>query len=344
MELFQPLKETFQGRLPIALPVPNHETYFQVLRMYSSQQLRGLDVHHHHSPPLVVQSVVRRMEKSQKLALKPSAMHWNHVLSAFANSNRPQRPLEAATLLYQLNTNNLTDESSFTHVLRCCCSGSGGDLPSHTEKSSNRFMQQQQQLQKFVEMSLAVAQRVWNGLTQHHQRSQQQEPVFVAPRKDHLSDLLDSNTTNTNTNNLKDRNADGGIHFQSYHFAHMIRVARNFANLSLDGDSVNQRQVEWIKRYLKECIEHQKVNLPVLLEVILQAKEMAERSSTEGSSELDWIAQILALEQGINRATLEGSIERLKAKREQADSRSPGRIAKGLLRYCPPGWTAKADN
>ncbi|KAG7354199.1 hypothetical protein IV203_003555 [Nitzschia inconspicua] len=331
MELFQPLQERHPGKLPVALPVPNHETYFQVLQMYSSKQMSGIDDDSlQQQAPLLAHAIVTRMENTQKLALQPLPRHWNHVLSAYANSNRPKRPLEAATLLYELNTKTMTDESSFSHVLRCCI-----DTPHNAKKQAPRYTTHrskyvQQQREKFAQISLAVAQRVWKGLTQQHEQSQ----TKTTRQTDHLTDLLED----------RGPKKDGIIQFQSYHFVHMLRVARNFSDFSAaDADSINQKQAEWVQRYFSECAHHQKVNLHVLLEVIYQAKEMAERnsSSEDDVDELDWIAKLLSSKQ--DGVSLEGSLAGLKGKRKQADSRTPSRIAKALLRSCPPSWTAKAD-
>jgi hypothetical protein len=326
MELFQPLQDNNSGKLPIALPVPNHETYFQVLRMYASKQLAdgGHDRNSLQRAPLIARSIVTRMEQTQKLALQPSSMHWNQVLSAYANSQRPYRPLEAATLLYELDTKNLTDESSFSHVLRCCVELDHGMRLHRTSK----YIQKQHE--KFIEISLAVSQRVWNGLTQHHQKAERRASESS---RDHLSDLL-----------VDSRHKKDGIQFQSHHFVHMLRVARNFADLSMDDGSITEKQASWVKKYLSECIQYQKVNIHVLLEVIHQAKEMATRQHPQDKhnemSELDWIANLLP---GGDGDPTSQNLERFKGKRKQADSRSPGRIAKEMLRSCPPAWTAKAD-
>ncbi len=346
MELFQPLQDGNTGLLSIPLPVPSYETYFHVLQMYSSKHLalpHGITTmttaessiaKRMQEAPRLAQSIVKRMEATQNLALQPSAMHWNHVLSAYANSNRLQRPLEAASLLYELDTKNLTNESSFSHVLRCCV-----EVYDNKNNNSNRRSQNQQQLQqrKFAEVSIEVAQRVWKGLKQRTIQGDKNIPR----ESDHLSILLNEEFNEAHNKKI--------IQLRSYHFLHMLRVARNFAVTSVDSTSVNQRQVEWIRTILLECIQYQKVNIHVILEVVYQAKEMAGRCVGEGD-ELDWIAKVLPTMDTTSfstspptRPNLLDLMDSFKVKNKQAISRSPSRMAKIFLRQCPPEWRAKAD-
>jgi hypothetical protein len=118
MELYVKLATQYQSvALPVALPVPNHETYSNVLRLFSSRFLNdSRDI------PLRCHEIVERMESSGDLALKPGVKHWNDVLSAWANSKDPERPIHAAKLLQNLHIQKKTDSSSFSHALRACVS------------------------------------------------------------------------------------------------------------------------------------------------------------------------------------------------------------------------------
>ena len=146
MELFEDLRET--PNLPIPLPLATHETYWNVLRLYSTKFLHGTPKR---DAPQRCLDIVQRMENSQRLELQTTSVHWNQVLSAYANCNDPERPIKAAQLLYRLNEQGMTDASSFSHTLRCCVS-----LERRQQHSS----------QKEREVAITVALRVWNGLKQ----------------------------------------------------------------------------------------------------------------------------------------------------------------------------------
>ncbi|KAL3920615.1 MAG: hypothetical protein SGILL_003171, partial [Bacillariaceae sp.] len=330
MELFQSIRDKNPGKLPVPLPLPNHDTYFQVLRMYASQHLvassfidSAEDFTAMQEAPILAQDIVKRMGASQELlALQPSAMHWNQVLIAYANSSRPKRPLEAATLLYKLDADDLTDQSSFSHALRCC----GSD--------NRRNLQQQE---KLAEISIAVAERVWKGLKQRHAQGKQSSDS-VSKEADPLYGLLGSEFEEGWSPGNTDATA---IQMASYHFVHMMRDARNFGHLSsLDPSSFNQRQTEWIKTTLQECIQYQKINIHVLLEVVHQATEIAERTEEGEDSDLDVLATLFP-ENGAG--SIETALQGFRGKRKLAQSRAPGRIAKELLRQMPSGWTSQAD-
>jgi len=145
MELF----EEFRGvtGLPVAVPLPTHETYWRVLRMYSSKYLHaGLAAK---KVPQICHAIVKRMQDSGRLELQPTVVHWNQVLSALANSTDEERPLQAARLLYELDAKGCTDASSFSHALRACSA-----LAARHQKATP----------KFIELAIPVAQRIWVGL------------------------------------------------------------------------------------------------------------------------------------------------------------------------------------
>lgn len=146
MEQFEELRKV--QNLPLPLPLPTHETYWRVLRMYSSKYLHGTK-EGNRNVPLICLNMVQRMQDSRHLELQPTAMHWNQVLSAYANSTSDDRPLEAAKLLYELDSKGMTDASSFSHALRAC---------------SALSVRHQSASYKFVERAIPVARRIWAGL------------------------------------------------------------------------------------------------------------------------------------------------------------------------------------
>ncbi len=146
MEKFVGLQEI--PNLPLNLPLPTHETYWRVLRMYSSKFLHGYKAQQQNVPEICY-SIVERMKASGRLELQPTAVHWNQVLCAYAHTNSDDRPLKATMLLYELERKGMTDASSFSHALRAC---------------SALSVRQQTPTPKFVEVALPFAQRIWNGL------------------------------------------------------------------------------------------------------------------------------------------------------------------------------------
>ena len=146
MEQFEELRNL--PNLPLSLPLPTHETYWRVLRMYSSKYLHGTKAGNR-NVPLICYKMVQRMQESGHLELQPTTIHWNQILSAYANSTSDDRPLEAAKLLYELDSKGMTDGSSFSHALRACSA-----LSARHQTASP----------KFVELAIPVAQRIWNGL------------------------------------------------------------------------------------------------------------------------------------------------------------------------------------
>lgn len=149
MEQFEELRD--EPSLPLSLPIPTHETYWRVLRMYSSKYLHGTKDKHGKDVPEICRAIVQRMQDSGHLELQPTVIHWNQVLSAYANSRSETRPLDAAKLLYELDSKGMTDASSFSHALRACSALSA---------------RHQTVTPKFVEIAIPVAQRIWSGLKQ----------------------------------------------------------------------------------------------------------------------------------------------------------------------------------
>lgn len=148
MELFEEFREA--PNLPLSLPLPTHATYWRVLKMYSSKYLHGANELNRNVPE-ICHSLVSRMKESGRLELQPTAMHWNQVLIAYANSSYEDRPIKAAQLLYDLDAQGMTDASSFSHTLRACVSMEA---------------RHQTPTPKFEQMAVSVAQRVWTGLKQ----------------------------------------------------------------------------------------------------------------------------------------------------------------------------------
>lgn len=146
MEKFEEFRDV--PHLPLTLPLPTHETYWRVLRIYSSKFLSGWTAKNH-DVPAICRGIVQRMQDSGRLELQPSVLHWNQVLCAHANSNKEKRSLQAAELLYELERKGMADASSFSHALRACSA-----LTVRDQKSTPEF----------VELAIPVAQRIWTGL------------------------------------------------------------------------------------------------------------------------------------------------------------------------------------
>jgi hypothetical protein len=286
MESYVLLQKNSRSQIPTELPVPSHETYFTLLKLYSSaKQLSGKDLDRFkttssenntyaialleaaNDAPFEAKAIVERMEASGKLALVPTSLHWNQVLSCHANAiRRPNRPLEAATLLYKLlqaqqdtisgfggdgdgilqnadgtnRSKSTTEASSFAHVLRSCADGSAlEDYETHRSGApSKAFLRKEKEA--FAKLALAVAQRVWKGLQQEQELERETTLTAETPpskRQDHLSGLLDddegdfvSDSVSTDANPSSSSHRDA-IAMNSHHFVHMLRAGRNFATL-----------------------------------------------------------------------------------------------------------------
>jgi hypothetical protein len=390
MELFQTLRKQHpHHRFPVPLPLPNHDTYFQVLKMYASSHLQQAPPTTQPQPPstqptlstttitmaqneapIRARQIVQRMAELNDLAMKPSSMHWNQVLCAYAHSSRPQRALEAATLLYELDAQqHLTDESSFSQTLRCCVDTVTNYLHQPPSQSQQ---QRQQQHRKFAEIAVAVAPRVWKGLHQRHQQSivtptntttttttPNSNTISMIHTQHHAQDPLSEflgtmSTSNQQPQQQHKHQQQHPIQLQSHHFVHMMRVARNFIVLQDP-----QRQFEWIQTIFAECCQAQKVNSHVLYELIHQAKLLSQAQqqsqhsqddhNNHHNNDLQWIEQIIVpLMMKDNHTTTAKSnlqlwMQRMEQKRPLSPSRSSTRLAKSLLRQLPTAWTGPVE-
>ena len=151
MEQFEDYRHV--PNLPLLLPLPTHETYWRVLRMYGNKFLSGMKQQQQNrtkrTVPEICHDIVQRMGDSGRLELQPTAVHWNQVLTAYANSSDERRPIHAATLLYDLDAKGLTDASSFAQALRAC---------------SATAARKQTATPYFVQIALPLARRIWAGL------------------------------------------------------------------------------------------------------------------------------------------------------------------------------------
>jgi hypothetical protein len=127
-----------------SLPVPNRETYMEVLsaqaqvesilngeNMTGSAQERAMDV-------------ARKMEEKYdegNWEAKPDVAVWNQVLASWAHSSHPEKSLEAAKLM-KIKIGDNVDASSFGNVFKACA----------TTKGDNRA----------VQLAGRVALRVWD--------------------------------------------------------------------------------------------------------------------------------------------------------------------------------------
>ena len=190
METYKDLEQSLRGQIPTDLPCPSHDSYFAVLRLYGAAKQvsqKELDsivtdktitnenlvlLQNANEAPLAAKAIVETMEASGKLALLPTSLHWNQVLSCYANAvRRPNRPLEAATLLYDLlqHESLVVDAFSFAHVLRACSDATALEEYYERSKDAVESSEFRKEKESFAKLALAVSKRVWNGLQQQQQ-------------------------------------------------------------------------------------------------------------------------------------------------------------------------------
>ena len=152
MELFWEKTRQQEGEKVsmVQWPHPNRETHVGVLKLYARER---------HSPgneiPLRCRAIVESMEKRGG-SLRPDALVWNQVLSAWASCGDEYKALAAANLLKQMQKKSqaagvvvvvVVDASSYSHVLRACAK-------SNTSPASK-------------ELGGNVALQVWRDFHQH---------------------------------------------------------------------------------------------------------------------------------------------------------------------------------
>jgi hypothetical protein len=253
MEAFLPLHaqcHTKQLLLPVPLPIPNHETYWSVLKLHANKYLHGSrDI------PLRCQAIVERMQRLSSSTksnnpnvpqqeFRPSVLHWNLVLAAWANSQDQQRPVEAAQLLYQLHSQTsssdsgsaLTDASSFSHTLRAC---------------SSLTQRGQVATPEFAMLAREVAVRVWTALLR------EQEPSPSPPR------LLPKNSSGGEPQ-ASSSSSTSIVALNSFLHVHFLRACRNFP-------SDDPRRDRVVGQTFRECCQRGKVNPHVLQEFMTVA-------------------------------------------------------------------------
>ena len=352
--------------IPIDLPVPSHDTYFWMLKLYSSaQQTSEQDLESAKSKmeyavyditlleaateaPLAVRAIVEQLQKSDNLALQPTSLHWNQVLSCYANAlRRPNRPLEAATLLYELsendNSNATIDASSFAHVLRACADSTALEdyydfYKAATPNNNAEFWTKKE---TFAKLALGVAERVWKGLEQEQEK----------------------------TGKTKSQGTADGIHMNSHHFVHMLKAGRNIAtHLIFDSKQPQQQQQqqqkwlqaheEWMRSIWQEGCRHQMVNIHVLQEILYQGAVLQHGN---GDDYLEWIERIVLPKQSDDSVDLARFRSRWKTEilpsllesrnKNSVDSNSKLESfyastihqTRILMRSLPSRWKAKAD-
>ena len=87
-------------RIKRPLPLPNPDTYSKVLRLYAIKYLHGSK--DEYPAPQLCLELLQRMETHG--AFPATVVHWNQVLSAYANCKDVDRPIQAAQLVYKLST------------------------------------------------------------------------------------------------------------------------------------------------------------------------------------------------------------------------------------------------
>eukprot|EP00980_Cylindrotheca_fusiformis_P020206 scaffold7294_cov93-Cylindrotheca_fusiformis.AAC.5 len=181
------------GSLLLLLPVPNHETYWNVLKLHSNKYLHGSS-----EIPETCHAIVQRMEEysarfpaaAADLQPSPNTLHWNQVIIAWANSTDPKRSIKAAQIVYDLDQKGLADASSFSHGLRACVSLSSRQQQQQDETSDDD--DDASSSSSFSELAVPVAQRLQNGLRAAAARTK--------------------------------------IPLESFHFVHLLRIGRNLSD------------------------------------------------------------------------------------------------------------------
>jgi hypothetical protein len=272
MEAFLPLHalcHTERLLLPVPLPIPNHETYWSVLKLHANKYLHGTrDI------PLTCQAIVERMHRlsssllntnsnsnnnpnsvsqQQQEDFQPSVFPWNLVLAAWANSQDPQRPVEAAQLLYQLHLQSspsggppLTDASSFSHTLRAC---------------SSLTQRGQVTTPEFAMLAREVAVRVWTALLREQQQAQPPPSPRLVQPKSGGGEPLSSASSSTSSSLLTTNNS---VVLDSFLHVHFLRACRNFPTDDPRRDRV-------VGQTFRECCQRGKVNPHVLQEFMTVA-------------------------------------------------------------------------
>jgi len=99
----------------MVLPHPNADTYLMVLRLFATDPAASPQ-----RAQEIVESMQQRYEEAGQLDLQPNVVHWNQVLSCWANSKGEDKAFHAANLLQRLKRKDSADRSSYSHVLRAC--------------------------------------------------------------------------------------------------------------------------------------------------------------------------------------------------------------------------------
>jgi hypothetical protein len=151
-------RDDIKYRFHYSLPVPNRETYMEVL----SAQAQGDSDSSLKGEMRVGTAQERAMDIARKMEerydegsweAKPDVAVWNQVLASWAHSSHPQKSFEAAKLL-KMKIGENADASSFGNVFKACAMTKG-------DGSS-------------VELAGRVALRVWDDVKKSHLVSPQQ--------------------------------------------------------------------------------------------------------------------------------------------------------------------------
>eukprot|EP00537_Pseudo-nitzschia_pungens_P016860 CAMPEP_0172409566 /NCGR_PEP_ID=MMETSP1061-20121228/76430_1 /TAXON_ID=37318 /ORGANISM="Pseudo-nitzschia pungens, Strain cf. pungens" /LENGTH=815 /DNA_ID=CAMNT_0013145721 /DNA_START=832 /DNA_END=3280 /DNA_ORIENTATION=+ len=229
MELFVPLRKR-GSIIPVDLPVPSHDSYSRILGLYgtnppsvatprgsshesvsvSAQRCRKLES----EAPMHARAIVERLDRrigdvsDYSLVGPCTSWHWNQVLACHASAaSRPNRPVETATLLYELangnantknSTSSKTDAVSFAHALRACRDESAlEDYEAHRSgDGSATITRSRKEQEAFANLALAVARRVWKGLETEHE----QQLTHSQSQSQSQSQSTDDRSENENEN------------------------------------------------------------------------------------------------------------------------------------------------
>eukprot|EP00562_Extubocellulus_spinifer_P033213 CAMPEP_0178698752 /NCGR_PEP_ID=MMETSP0699-20121125/10699_1 /TAXON_ID=265572 /ORGANISM="Extubocellulus spinifer, Strain CCMP396" /LENGTH=492 /DNA_ID=CAMNT_0020344823 /DNA_START=15 /DNA_END=1490 /DNA_ORIENTATION=- len=99
------------------LPLPDRKTYLMVLRLYAKTTGPAAIAERAEE---IVGNMQRAFEELGDISLRPQAVAYNQVISAWASSTEHDKAYRAASVLAKVKEAEVADASSYGHVLRAC--------------------------------------------------------------------------------------------------------------------------------------------------------------------------------------------------------------------------------
>ena len=143
--LYHPVKEQYQNAnklLPKRFPLPTYESYFLVMKLYASMNVKGMT----NTVPRRCEELIEQM-KSTGITVK--IVQYNQTIAAWANCSDEEKSVHAAQLLLTLLEADFPvdpDASSVSHTVRAC---------SYEQDAGK----------KHQALSAEVAKKLWKTLT-----------------------------------------------------------------------------------------------------------------------------------------------------------------------------------